>query len=154
MSDAVIDRVRAAESTTDPLVVISSDGHVSPSLETELRPYCPSKYLETYDYWLASTAAERAARQSGFTFGGDKADPLVEQIHTWNLQTEGHPVGLAHLPMWDVDAAVAEVEWARAAGLQAVADRINAPTLAELSQPIDSPPSHWGLGFRTSAFYS
>jgi hypothetical protein len=38
--------------------------------------------------------------------------------------------------------------------LQVVADRINAPTLAELSQPIDAPPSHWGLAFRTSAFYS
>lgn len=29
-------------------------------------------------------------------------------------------IGLAYLPMWDVDAAVAEVEWARAAGLRGV----------------------------------
>jgi predicted TIM-barrel fold metal-dependent hydrolase len=29
-------------------------------------------------------------------------------------------VGLAHLPMWDVDAAVAEVRWAAAAGLKGV----------------------------------
>jgi predicted TIM-barrel fold metal-dependent hydrolase len=207
MSDAVIDRVRAAESTTDPLVVISSDGHVSPSLETELRPYCPSKYLETYDYWLASTAAERAARQSGFTFGGDKSDPFVEQIHTWNLQTEGHHdiharlrdldrdgvageiifhgsapfqpipfmmsyigagmadpelaavgqrmynawladfcsveperhVGLAHLPMWDVDAAVAEVEWARAAGLRGVNFPQTRPEITPYEDPVWEP---------------
>jgi predicted TIM-barrel fold metal-dependent hydrolase len=29
-------------------------------------------------------------------------------------------IGLAYLPMWDVDAAVAEVEWAREAGLRGV----------------------------------
>ena len=29
-------------------------------------------------------------------------------------------IGLAYLPMWDVDAAVAELEWARAAGLRGV----------------------------------
>ena len=29
-------------------------------------------------------------------------------------------IGLAYLPMWDVDAAVAEVEWAHAAGLRGV----------------------------------
>jgi hypothetical protein len=215
MSDTLIHRARVAESTADPLVVISSDCHVSPSLETELRPYCPEAHLAAYDDWLASTAAERAARQSGFTFGGDKSDPLVEQIHTWNLQTEGHHdiharlrdldrdgvvgeiifhgsapfqpipfmmsyigagmadpelaavgqrmynawladfcsveperhVGLAHLPMWDVDAAVAPVEWARAAGLRGV----NFPRPARRSRPTRIPyGSRSGRPARTS----
>jgi predicted TIM-barrel fold metal-dependent hydrolase len=171
-----------------PLVVVSSDCHVSPNLEVELRAYCPAEHLDTYDDWLGATAAEREARQSGFVFGGDEDDPAVEQIHTWNLQTEGHHdmgarlrdmdrdgvageiifhgsapfqpipfimmyvgaglgdaglaavgqrmynawladfcsveperhIGLAHLPMWDIDAAVKEVEWAREAGLRGV----------------------------------
>src|SRR3954463_10894252 len=29
-------------------------------------------------------------------------------------------VGLAHIPLWDIEACVAELEWARAAGLHAV----------------------------------
>jgi predicted TIM-barrel fold metal-dependent hydrolase len=172
----------------DPLLVVSSDCHVSPDPDTELRAYCPPKHRQVYDDWLSSTAAERTARQSGFVFGGDKDDPEVQQIHTWNLQTEGHHdmharlrdmdrdgvagevvfhgsapfqpipfmmsyigaeldngdlaavgqrmynawladfcsveperhVGLAHLPMWDIDAAVKELEWAQKAGLRGV----------------------------------
>ena len=37
--------------------------------------------------------------------------------------------------------------------LKDVAGRINAPTLSELSRPIDERPDHWGLAFRTSAYY-
>jgi predicted TIM-barrel fold metal-dependent hydrolase len=36
-----------------------------------------------------------------------------------SVEPERH-VGLAHLPMWDVDAAIEEVRWARAAGLRGV----------------------------------
>ena len=36
-----------------------------------------------------------------------------------SIQPERH-VGLAHIPMWDVDAAVREIEWARSAGLRAI----------------------------------
>jgi predicted TIM-barrel fold metal-dependent hydrolase len=36
-----------------------------------------------------------------------------------SVQPERH-VGLAHLPMWDIDAAIKEAEWARAHGLRAV----------------------------------
>jgi predicted TIM-barrel fold metal-dependent hydrolase len=40
------------------------------------------------------------------------------------------------------------------AKLRRVAARINAPTLAELANPLEERPSHWGLAFRTGAFYS
>ena len=36
-----------------------------------------------------------------------------------SVEPERH-IGLAYLPMWDIDAAVAEVEWAAAAGLRGV----------------------------------
>jgi predicted TIM-barrel fold metal-dependent hydrolase len=170
------------------LIVITSDGHVQPSLETDLRPFCPPDQLATYDAWVSSTHDERMARESGFVFGGDQDDPRVNDIQTWNLQTEGrhdmkartrdmdrdgvageimfhgsaphHPlpfllsyvgsafadadlaflgqriyndwladfcsfeperhVGLAHLPMWDIAAAVGEVKRAHAIGLRGV----------------------------------
>jgi len=38
--------------------------------------------------------------------------------------------------------------------LGSVAARINAPTLEQLSHPIEERPSHWGLAFRTSEYYS
>jgi predicted TIM-barrel fold metal-dependent hydrolase len=42
-------------------------------------------------------------------------------------------VGLAYLPMWDVDAAVAEVEWAHEAGLRGV----NFPAMRDGVHPGD-----------------
>ena len=45
-----------------PLIVVSSDCHVSPVLETELRAYCPKAHLQDYDDWLQATAAFRAER--------------------------------------------------------------------------------------------
>src|SRR5204863_7192078 len=49
-------------------------------------------------------------------------------------------IGLAYLPMWDVDAAIAEVQWARNAGMRGV----NFPAmrdgeLPEYNQPIWEP---------------
>jgi hypothetical protein len=37
--------------------------------------------------------------------------------------------------------------------LQGIAARVNAPTLEELSQPLDEVPTHWGLAFRRSSFH-
>jgi hypothetical protein len=37
--------------------------------------------------------------------------------------------------------------------LAGVTARIQAPTLTELSDPIDERPTHWGLAFRTTASY-
>jgi predicted TIM-barrel fold metal-dependent hydrolase len=48
--------------------------------------------LRTYNSWLADACSNEPARH----------------------------VGLAHVPMWDIDAAVREVEWAAAAGLRGV----------------------------------
>src|SRR5213075_2619409 len=36
-----------------------------------------------------------------------------------SVEPERH-VGLAHLPMWDIDAAIEELEWAHAHGLKGV----------------------------------
>ena len=89
--------------------MVSADCHVSPDLETELRPHCPREHLQAYDDWLRTTAAERQARQSGFTFGGDDADPRVREIHTWNLQTEGHHDIHARIQDMDRDGVAGEI---------------------------------------------
>jgi predicted TIM-barrel fold metal-dependent hydrolase len=47
----------------------------------------------------------------------------------------GRRVGLAHIPLWDIDAAVREVEWAAEAGLKG----INFPGMRESLVPYDDP---------------
>ena len=173
---------------SEPLVVVTSDSHVSPRLEEDLLPLCPPKYRTDFADWMEATTEMRKASEQGFVFGGDEGLPEVLKIHTWNLQTTGQRdihqrlrdmnrdgvaaevifhgsapytpipflesgvgtgigkqelarvgqrmynewlaefvsveperhVGLAHLPMWDPDAAVEELEWAREAGLRGV----------------------------------
>jgi predicted TIM-barrel fold metal-dependent hydrolase len=65
----------------------------------------------------------------GSTFGPGAADPKLQAVglHIYNrwlaefvsVEAARH-VGLAHVPMWDVEASVREVEWARDAGLKGV----------------------------------
>jgi predicted TIM-barrel fold metal-dependent hydrolase len=66
-----------------------------------------------------------------FTFGGPDAsfDPDLEAVglHVYNrwlvdfvAEAPDRHIGLAQIPAWDVDASVAEVEWAHDAGLRAV----------------------------------
>jgi predicted TIM-barrel fold metal-dependent hydrolase len=54
----------------------------------------------------------------------DLAAAGIRIYNTWLAQTcadgRGRHVGLAHLPMWDIDAAVAELRWAAEAGLRGV----------------------------------
>ena len=39
---------------TDPYLLVSVDGHVGPSLEGQLRDYCPKEYLERFDEYAAA----------------------------------------------------------------------------------------------------
>ncbi len=51
-----------------------------------------------------------------------------------SIEPERH-IGLMHLPMWDIDAAIAELEWARSVGLKG----INFPTPKIFLEPYNSP---------------
>ncbi len=51
-----------------------------------------------------------------------------------SIEPERH-VGLMHLPMWDIDAAIEEMEWARSAGLKG----LNFPALKAYIEPYNSP---------------
>jgi predicted TIM-barrel fold metal-dependent hydrolase len=51
-----------------------------------------------------------------------------------SIEPERH-IGLMHLPMWDIDAAIEELEWARSIGLKG----INFPTPKAYLEPYNSP---------------
>lgn len=192
-----------------PLVVITTDSHVGPRLELDLRAYCPRPHLEEFDAFVRAhapksddpleylrawslnpdidedtvatsetlravldgvrtnataghhdvtarledmnrdgVAAEVVYHGSqngqpfpfldptGGTFnalyyaptGGTRELELAKvgqrMYNRWladqcSVEPERH-VGLAHLPMWDVDAATSELEWAHSAGLRGV----------------------------------
>ena len=180
-----------------PLIVVSSDTHVGPWLEQDLRPYCPTKYLEEFDAYAlrhrehlrllldsyprhmftevepgkwtrgghnlktdghrdvharlrdmnydgiaaevifhGSTNDEPIPfsalgdpRAFGFFRNQPPDDPELVGLgrHMYNqwladfcsVEPERH-VGLAQLPIWDIDAAVREIEWAKSVGLRGV----------------------------------
>jgi predicted TIM-barrel fold metal-dependent hydrolase len=179
-----------------PLVVVSSDTHVGPLLQEQLRGYCPKKHLEAFDNCVARdkvfreyakeaspqyfktdengdvVRAHRNALIPGhhdvgsrledmnydgvaaevvfhgsvndepipFTNMGDPKhqstfknnapdNPELDAAgrHIYNewladfcsVEPERH-AGLAHIPIWDVEASVREMHWARSAGLRGV----------------------------------
>ena len=53
----------------------------------------------------------------------------------WISDEPERHVGIAHIPMWDLDAAVAEVEWAAGAGLRSV----NFPAPRDQLRPYNDP---------------
>ena len=187
MTDTMANPGQAGPGFEAPLVVVSSDCHVSPSLET-LRQYCPKDSVGDFEDWMESTRELREISQKRFVFEGDDGDVDIQKIHTWNLQTNGawdiderlrdlnedgvaaevifhgsapfepipfmatsiggsiaqpelaavgqhmynlwladfcakepeRHVGLAYLPMWDIEEATKELEWAKSAGLRGV----------------------------------
>lgn len=175
------------ESLTDaaldsPAMVVSSDSHVGPRLEQDLRPYCPEQWLEEFDndvskqnYLVEKQArlaaesgeaekprhpnldlpghydpraniadmdAEGIASQVLFHFSQNGENfPWVGQglwtifdfergavayeiYNRWladfcSVEPARH-IGLAYLPTWDVDAAIAEMHRCRESGLKAI----------------------------------
>lgn len=69
-------------------------------------------------------------------------DLLKAGQHTYNqwladacsIEPERH-IGLMHLPMWDIEASIAELEWGRSVGLKGV----NFPTPKPFLQPYNDP---------------
>jgi predicted TIM-barrel fold metal-dependent hydrolase len=163
----------------DKVVIVSCDAHIGPRVKDDLRPYCPEKYLDQFDDFVAyleksdlmhmveglnrttghydphrrlrdldqdGTAAEVIfhGSQNGqpipfnvsdFSTGSITAerqyDVNYEEAyigrHIYNawladycsVEPERH-VGLAQLPMWDIDEAIKELEWAASVGLKGV----------------------------------
>jgi predicted TIM-barrel fold metal-dependent hydrolase len=173
---------------TTPAVIVSCDAHVGPRLKEQLRPYCPTEYLERFDEQVAAHEQEQAAMRAADpaseagrraalfashpnmkTAGHHDAGVRLREMDQdgvaaelfWHFSQNGEPMpfaghglmtvppdnfelatvgfhlynrwladfcsadperllGLVYLPMWDVDAAVKELRWAREAGLRVV----------------------------------
>jgi predicted TIM-barrel fold metal-dependent hydrolase len=187
---------RENEMQDKPLVVVSADTHIGPLLKDQLRDYCPKRYLEAFDGFVAEDREYRSSLREAapYFFVETEAGQFVRNFH--NIRTAGHHdvqarlrdmdydgvaaevifhgslndepipfsnlgdpkvpsgfkniapkdpqlaavgrhiynqwladfcsveperhVGLAQIPVWDVDASVREIEWARSAGLRGV----------------------------------
>ena len=172
------------EHTADePLVIVSSDGHIGPRLVEDLRPLCPANLLGAFDAYVADPTRSKgryspppppdsgeatqviwrnrwtaghhdpAARDRDLEFDGivgevifhgsqndepvpfqtsmlgAPADPELSAagIHIYNrwlaeycAAAPDRRAGLAHLPLWDMDATLAELEFAAGAGLRGI----------------------------------
>jgi len=186
MDDVVFDERAPSPGTAEPLVVVSSDGHVAPPLEV-YRDYCPQDRQRDFDDYLDYVSANRQAKSSlsiptsaqglkdlderwintrapggyevharlrdmdkdgvagevifhGSPGGGPMpftplgASDLIEDpelvgvgrrmYNRWladfcSVEPERH-IGLAQLPMWDIESAVRELELAADLGLKGV----------------------------------
>src|SRR3954471_11174325 len=81
-----------------PLIVVSCDTHAGPRLKEDLRPYCPEKYLEQFDDFIAYIDSTDTVRQAG----------RQDEIRTL-LRTEGHYDAHQRLRDLDHDGTAAEV---------------------------------------------
>ena len=172
----------------DPVVIVSTDTHIGPRLVEDLRPYCPSAYLDDFDGYVAEVLRQKEAMKkvqedayfdhpniriaghydhdarvadydrdgvaAGVIFhGSQNGEPIPfepsragrlatasladrsagelelvgvgrEMYNRWLADfvanaPERH-AGMAQLPMWDVDKAVAELTRSSDAGLRGV----------------------------------
>src|SRR5438445_5364071 len=171
-----------SDARSEPVAVVSADTHIGPRLVEDLRPYCPSRYLDEFDSFAAMTAEHRKAAEdllggsgyldhpnlrtaghhdpmqrladydhdgitAGVLFHGSMnlepipfvASPLGKPKETTDRelldvgqrmynrwladfvsQAPHRHIGLAYLPMWDIDSAIDELHWAYDAGLRGV----------------------------------
>jgi predicted TIM-barrel fold metal-dependent hydrolase len=172
--------------TEQPYLHVSGDGHAGPTLEGDLRAYCPAQALEAYDEYAATYRAaegstlnmmtvefaapeveamerlmvceglrdphafvrdmdaEGVAAQVIFAGGGNlqplpwtdffnSGDPTIDPElralggHIWNAWLADfcsvapeRLIGVMQIPIWDIDAAIAEVYWGAEHGLKAI----------------------------------
>lgn len=76
--------VTTGRERTDPYLIVSVDGHVGPSLERQLRPYCPPEYLERFDAYARAVrrVAGVAPQTEGEEMDFDLRGPEVQRILT------------------------------------------------------------------------
>src|SRR3977135_2921726 len=100
---------QAVSETTDPIVVVSSDTHIGPLLNEDLRPYCPQKYLADYDEYIAEFEAYSEVQRQLYPemYEDDGTGKLVRRAR--NRLTEGHHDGKGRLRDIDVDGIPSEV---------------------------------------------
>jgi predicted TIM-barrel fold metal-dependent hydrolase len=81
-----------------------------------------------------------------FQATAEEAERMAVGYHMYNRwladavsHAPGRLIGVAQLPMWDIDAAIAEAHWARQAGLRAVNFPAPRAPLPEYDEPVWEP---------------
>ena len=87
-----------------PAMIVSSDSHVGPRLEEDLRPYCPPKWLEEFDQDVSKQnyLAEKEARRLA------AADPPPPPRNA-NLDLPGHYDPHANIADMDAEGIASQV---------------------------------------------
>src|SRR6478609_1047749 len=86
---------------SEPVVVVSNDTHIGPRLVEDLRAYCPTKHLDDFDRFAASTAKDKADAAALLAGSGYLDHP--------NFRTAGHHDPTARLADYDHDGIAAGV---------------------------------------------
>jgi predicted TIM-barrel fold metal-dependent hydrolase len=60
-------------------IVVSADSHVGPSMERQLRPYCPRKFLDDFDQRVAVLNAAAQARDPSAGLTGTRRSPASQR---------------------------------------------------------------------------
>src|SRR5262249_16738807 len=89
-----------------PLVVVSSDTHIGPLLVEQLRPYCPKKYIDSFDEYMRTWEAKV---QSSENVPSYIIESFIAGAGVANLDTPGHYDMDVRLKELDSDGVAAEV---------------------------------------------
>ncbi len=90
MASLRADSESGREGSSRPYLIVSGDSHAGPSLERQLRPYCPTSRLEEFDEFV------RGVRR-GPAMGGSGTRPVDSQPHAEALDPKAREAGLAAL---------------------------------------------------------
>jgi predicted TIM-barrel fold metal-dependent hydrolase len=190
---------------TDHVVAVTSDSHVGPLLDEQLRDYCPKKYLNDFDEFVSYAKTlpirmpgpdpdedpRRSHLRNALTTGGWDVHQRIRDMDRdgvagevvfhglntgrqdfmpWNgpfgafglggfdnelvglgrhifnqwladfvsVEPERH-AGLAHVPIWDPEACVKEIEWAAELGLRGVNLPRPQPSIPSYNDPVWDP---------------
>jgi predicted TIM-barrel fold metal-dependent hydrolase len=107
---------RAHDGDDSPYMVVSIDSHLGPLFD-QLRPYCPSAYLERYDQWVTTWTSYWGGKRSWFSdespitarWGGMFFEKKVVDRQDHLLETTGIYDPEVHLKEMDADGVAAEL---------------------------------------------
>ncbi|HVC15480.1 MAG TPA: hypothetical protein VND62_11550, partial [Acidimicrobiales bacterium] len=102
----------ATNANAKRMIVVSGDSHVGPRLKEDLRPYCPGRYLETFDQFIAANVRTMDEGMNAMQGVGDAGDILMGRStqasevtkirRLLNRRTAGHH---------DVETRIKEMDW-------------------------------------------
>ena len=98
--------------TVTPYVLVSTDGHVGPSLTGQLRDYCPQEYLDDFDAYAAANAGPVAFVGSKEMMTDRELPASLVQARQLAFDCPGQQDPYERIKDMDLDGVAAEVIFA------------------------------------------